>query len=269
MATLQEIISKLRTIDLAQPDTNSPHPFVIYDKVQEWAQYLLTQAQNTNVSWSVNSWAFQFAPGQDEILLNAPDFGKSLALWTANSADPDHLPQEVLQVDLQDIADYARNTYQLSPSPNRYGAPATGGYGSQPEKGRWPGGVMAIRRSFNGLPYIRLMPPIESMSNQQALEFVLWYETGAYTNGELEGSPILPQWHPYLRALVANDCLPLCKWGGISPEEHDKQYQKLNAKIQEKLVMLAPQFQEYIQSDRNRGEGEAVGFCDWYEESAW
>lgn len=268
MSTLRELIADLRFVDLGQPDTNSPSPGQIYTKVRDWGQYLLNQANLSGINWSVGSKPFTFSAGQPKQALKLADFGKPISVWTANSADPDFLPQEVMLVELDALGQYAAPGLALPPFGARTPMPAQGGYGQQPEKGRWPGGVMAIYREA-GQPTIHLMPPLSVAEAAQPQQFVLWYEAAAFNANAVESSPMQAQWHPYLRALVANDCLPLCRWSSLDGEQAAALYERLSAQLQAKLLMFGPQFQEYIQTDRNMGQAEAIDYAAWYEETAW
>lgn len=264
MSQLDELITDLRYVDLAQPDANSPSPSQIYTKVRDLGQWMLNQANLSNVPWSVNVWPFSFSAGQKERGIGATDYGgMGGTVWTASPSDPDFLPQQVLTIPHENMADYASDSYIPAATTGRGWQPGTPGFGSRPDKGRWPGGVMSIYRK-NGAPMIRLMPPLALNEQNQPQYFELWYEIGSFAPENLHASAVIPQWHPCLRALAAKSLLPLCKWSDLDKEETATLYEKLTIANENELALYLPQFQAYIDRVTNPGGAESVGFADWY-----
>lgn len=236
MATFAEIVAGVRAM-LDDPSPQSPNPRAILEHYKLNAQLLFTQAQNSAVSWSVNSTILTTAADTDTYLITAQNFGKDVLVHTIDPANEWHVERVIPRISMQ-----SRQQGYFGPK-----AATTSGTYHTAE-------LMVFYRE-DGSTYVQIRPqPAGSVS------YKIWYDVETIGDVTLSGSPILPSSHPYLQLRVAASCLPYCVWTGGAEDE---------TKRRNLGVMFAAQMQEqrdaflkYLATDRQIGVTVRRGFDD-------
>lgn len=236
MATFAEICQGVRAM-LDDPQSQRPNPRVILEHYKANAQLLLTQAQNSAVSWSVSSTILTTAANTDTYLITAPNFGKDVLVHTIDPSNDWHVEREIPRISLQ-----SRQQGYFGPKE----ATTNGAYHSAE--------LMVFYREA-GATYVQVRPQPAG-----SVQYKIWYDTEVIDDVTLGGSPIVPVSHPYLQMRVAASCLPYCVWTG-GPEDETKRA-NLQRMFLANLQEQRDAFLKYLATDRQIGVTVRRGFDD-------
>lgn len=236
MATFSEILSGVRAM-LDDPGPQTPSPRIILEHYKANAQLLLTQAQNSAVSWSVSSTTLTTAAGVDTYLITAQNFGKDVLVHTIDPANDWHVEREIPRLSMQSRQQGYYGPHQATTGGDRHTAE-----------------LMVFYREAGGI-YVQIRP-----APAGSVQYKIWYDLETIDDVTLSGSPIMPVSHPYLQMRVAASCLPYCVWtGGPADEAKRANLQKMFlANLQEQRDA----FLKYLATDRQIGVTVRKGFDD-------
>lgn len=231
---LSESISDIRT-HLLDPNPDEPNPRNVYLKLQDAAQLLHLEAQNTSTAWDVFSTTLTTSQGQPDYLVSAGFFGKDLRIVTRDQNNPQHCPREVRRCDLQDIDQY----YQ---GPER--AVASGHSAV----------VMAFYRQ-SGSIFVKIVPtPVDSR------EYEIWYEGDLQEPMSLGDSPNIAPFQRYRNLKAAISLIPACKWAELEKKDTQERMKNLAFSLSSQVQDYQRAWQKYITSDRQDGVNVRIGY---------
>jgi len=191
MPTLSENIAQIRLL-LGEPDDDSPKEHVIYQHLFNQVQHHLAQLNNTQAAWTVANFTLQLAPGVEDYLITAPDFGKPFWCYTINPQDSYFWRREI-------------PFYQLQNLDRAYQGPQLSSYSGVPSDAA----ALAFYRTA-GATYARVAPIPGGAS-----QIVIWYETVQFQPQSLGDTPGLTPFHHLIRVQAALSALPYCNWGTV------------------------------------------------------
>ena len=232
--TLNDSISDIR-LHLIEPDPQSPGLRAVFLKLQDAAQLLHIEAQNTSTAWDVYSVPLTTAQDKSDYLISAGFFGKDIRIVTKDSTNPQHVPREVRRCDLQDLDQY-------------YGGP---------EKALSSGHtavVMAFYRQGQGA-WVKIVP-----TPADAKDYEIWYEGDLSEPLSLGDSPNIAPFQRYRNLKAAISLIPACKWTGLSAERSDARMIALGASLGSQVEDYARAYRKYITSDRQDGVTVRIGY---------
>lgn len=232
---LSESISDIRT-HLLDPNPDEPNPRNVFLKLQDAAQLLHLEAQNTSTAWDVFSWVLTTSQDTSDYLVSAGFFGKDLRIITRDQNNRQHCPREVRRCDLQDIDQYYQG----------------------PEKG--PMGHSASVMSFyrqNQSIFVKIVPtPADSK------EYEIWYEGDLQEPMSLGDSPNIAPFQRYRNLKTAISLIPACKWAGFDKKDTQERMKNLAFSLANQVQDYQKAWQKYITTDRQDGVSMRIGYAE-------
>lgn len=242
--TLNESISDVRQ-HLMEPRPDSPQLRQVMLKLQDCAQLLHLEAQNTSTAWDIATTEIVTVADQADYALTAADlgFGKDVRIITIDPGQPYHVQREIRRCDLQDIDQF-------------YSGPARAlslGHSAS---------VIAFYRQ-QGQVYAKLIPTPAEGGNR----YEVWYETDMPQMASVGDSPTMTPFQRYRNIKAAIALIPYCDWN-LGPEQTTGRMSAMALSLQMQHEEFKRAWQNYIANDRQDGTTMRIGYAehyyDWY-----
>lgn len=233
---LNESITDIRT-HLLDPDSQMPNLRLVFLKLQDAAQLLHLEAQNTSTAWDVFNTTLTVSPGVSDYVLSAGFFGKDIRIITRDAGNPNHVAREIRRCDLQDIDQYY-----------------TG-----PEKSTVMGHSAIVMAFYRQGPstYVKVIPtPAESK------DYEIWYEGDLNEPLSLGDSPNIAPFQRYRNLKAAISLLPACNWTGMPMEAQDARRNGIALALAAQISDYEKAWRKYITSDRQDGVTMRIGYAE-------
>lgn len=192
MPTIASNLQQIRAL-LDDPTPQKPSDRILFELLNNAVFHHQNQLQNSGAPWSVNSWAFTAADGQEDYLVTATDFGKPFIVYTEDTSDPTLPRVEIPFAMLQNMDQFYAGPRQIASSGTNV----------------FTATVMAFYRTSDSY-YVRLAPVPGSSATYR-----VWYETAPQGVTSLGDTPGLTPFHHLIRVQAALAALPYCGWGDI------------------------------------------------------
>lgn len=195
MPSLNENLSTVRLL-LDRPDPQQPGDAILFTLLTQQVQHHLNQLQNSSSHWSVYNWPIITAPGEDEYLVTAQNFGKPFLVETVldPSADTPYSfsRREIPFVLLQNRTQFYRGPQQIGVTSVHTAV------------------MVTFYRSSDAGWYLRFTP-----TPSETKEYRVWYETAASPVPSLGADIGLSPFQHLICVQTALAAIPHCSWGEV------------------------------------------------------
>lgn len=246
MSQIQQMIAEVR-VYLDEPNHAHPTERHLWTLMTHCLQSFSNELQNTGQNWNIGSWQLDVAPGTEEYLITAMDFGKPIYVLT-KSFDPSVAEREVPIVDIQNF-DF--------PTPGRYSGLMNEAHHSASGIGFY--GKFAGSQAH----YCRVNP-----KPQASAAYTVWYKPGPLPTMGLGSEMLLPEHHQLLVTRTAIAAIPYCQWPQLN-NQPDLAMAKAKA-LQQSIGFMNSMHEEAFQRYKNNLRQETMStrvlfgeFADW------
>lgn len=250
MTTLRNNLSGVRVL-LGYPDPHEPNDPLLFELLSNQAQHHFNQLQNGGGPWSVDKWTLQAAPGKEDYIISAQNFGKPFLCYTTDPADDQHVRCEVPFILMQNAGQFYHGPAQVDIS-DRHSIQYLSFYRQQ--------GSFRVRAT-----------PIPGDQR----DYVIWFETGL-APGELDDTAGLTPFQHLIRTQAAIASLPHCAWTGARFNGSDREAaawtrktQALAASLRQDEVKFQKEFSTYLGTLAQAGIEARDGFGEGYDMNWW
>ncbi len=232
MATLNQIIARIRTERLYSPLPQRPGLHVILGAVVTHTQNLYNELSNSNRAWATAEVEMAVSPDQQDTVVPVDSqVGKILSVVTSDPSNPNHQERSIDFFEVQNL-----NFHWNFPNDVALGMANWDGSPHTADR-------IAFFYSGDGNLYARIKP-----LPKRPATYKVMYAIGDWASAaSLESSPVLANHHHLIEVRAARTVLPDCSWYDDEARDEAKQAKVLDA-LNADEQLFAPVWQDYIRS---------------------
>jgi hypothetical protein len=249
---LPTIIDNLQRVRMLLGEPSKPEQHIIFEMLENQITHHLSQLQNSNANWSVNSVVVQGSSAVEDYLVPAGDFGKPFWVYWDNPTEIQWPRCEIPFSSLQNTDQFYSGPRAITPNSGGT-VPTTSTISFYRKADAW---------------WFRLTPVPGN-----SFPITIWYETLPLAPSNLQDTPGLTPFHHLIRVQTALSVLPLCQWDDVKPDAKEMRlvgaWDRMQRRLAETLardeVKFQGQFSTYIGTLQQAGieQREPFGMeCD-------
>lgn len=238
MATLNDLMSRVRSVRLHNPRPQQPPLHVVLEAVISHTQNLYNELSNTNKAWATEEVPLTVQPGVEEYLLPVDaQIGKVLSVVTSDPTVPQHIERSVDFFDIQNL----QHDWDL---PNNIATSTAF---------NWDGSAhTAQRMAFyyksegeNAGLWVKVKP-----IPQRAAVYKVLYTIGNWVESAgLGSSPILSGHHQLIEVRAARSVLPSAVWFDDDARDQVKR-KEVRVTLDSDEAIFGPVWDRYVTTFR-------------------
>lgn len=236
---------------LKQPSPQAPSDLQILNILIEHIYDHCAQLQNTSNHWSIGWTEIDAAPGTEDYIITAGDFGRPFLVYTDDPSSDFHHRREIPFSILQNVEQLYLGPEQSGSSATTHSAVAISFYKKAPSAPQW---------------WARFTPiPGESS------KYIVGYEAN-YEFGSLGDQPGVSSFHHLIRVQTALSVLALCEWGDVTivanPDAWQMQANALRDTFLHDEEIYQKRFDSFKANSSRAGVSQKRG-VGWQYEDDW